>query len=107
MKKNLAIINEKRAKDGLPPVREATSLHNASAKKNPSGFAITEESKKRADTARKKINIDSSAFYSNEAKEGSLAAKARMVENLNKKDVSKTVSNEKDEQADDKEEKNE
>ncbi len=106
VEKNLAIINEKRAKDGLPPVREATSLHNGSAKKNPSGFTITEEGKKRAETARKKINIDSSAFYSNEAKEGSLAAKARMVENLNKKDVSKTDSGEKDEQAGDKEVKN-
>lgn len=84
VEKNLAAINEKRAKDGLPPVKDATALHNVSAKKNPSSFTITEAGKKRAETARKKINIDSSAYYANTPEENSLAAKARMVEKLNK-----------------------
>ncbi len=101
VEKNLEIINEKRAKDGLPPVREATALHNGSARKNPGGYTITEDGKKRAETARKKSNADSSVFYSNPVKEGSLAAKARMVEKLNKKDNSKTVSDKKNEPSDD------
>lgn len=81
---NLAKINEKRAKEGLPPVRDVAGLHSTS-KKN-IGYTVTEESKKRAETAKKKNNSDSSAYYTNEAKEGSLAAKARMVEKLNKKE---------------------
>lgn len=81
---NLAKINEKRAKEGLPPVRDVAGLHSNS-KKN-IGYTVTEESKKRAETAKKKNNADSSAYYTKEAKEGSLAAKARMVEKLNKKE---------------------
>lgn len=87
IEKNLAKINEKRAKEGLPPVRDVTALHNSSGKKGTgTGYVMTEDSKKRAETARKKTNLDSSAYYQKEAKEGSLAAKARMVERLNKKE---------------------
>lgn len=86
IEKNLKAINEKRAKEGLPPIKDATALHNSSAKKNPGSYVVTDESKKRAETARKKVTIDSSDFYKNEAKEGSLAEKARLVERLNKKD---------------------
>lgn len=88
IEKNLEKINEKRAKEGLPPVRDVTALHTGSRKKGgtSTGYTMTEAGKKRAETARKKTNLDSSAYYQKEAKEGSLAAKARMVERLNKKE---------------------
>lgn len=83
IKKNIEKYNRKREKDGLPPER----LNNV-ARVN----TRTVETKKREITSeeRQKQIQDSTEYYKRgEAKPGSLAAKARMVEQYNEKNKKK------------------
>lgn len=83
IKKNIENYNRKREKDGLPPER----LNNV-ARTN----TKTVESKKREITSeeRQKQMEESTEYYKrSEAKPGSLAAKARMVEQYNEKNKKK------------------
>ena len=83
IKKNIEKYNRKREKDGLPPER----LNNV-ARAN----TRTVETKKREITSeeRQKQIQDSTEYYKRgEAKPGSLAAKARMVEQYNEKNKKK------------------
>ena len=83
IKKNIEKYNRKREKDGLPPER----LNNV-ARAN----TRTVETKKREITSeeRQKQIQDSTEYYKRgEVKPGSLAAKARMVEQYNEKNKKK------------------
>lgn len=86
IKKNIEKYNRKREKDGLPPER-LNSVARTSTKtvegKNTNKREITSEE-------RQKQIKDSTEYYKNsEAKPGSLAAKARMVEQYNEKSKKK------------------
>ena len=82
VKKNLEKVNKKRAKQGLPPAK-ITQNANASLK------SIKEnEEKEKADEEIKKEKIakqveESNKFYNDNAKPGSLASKAAMVQKYN------------------------
>lgn len=82
VKKNLEKANKKRAKQGLPPIKEG---------KNVSVKAIQEatekeEQAKLAKIARSQAQVkESNEYYSKDAKPGSLAAKAGMVKKYNEK----------------------
>lgn len=86
IKKNIEKYNRKREKDGLPPER----LNNV-ARTN-TKTVETKKTNKREITSeeRQKQIKDSTEYYKNsEAKPGSLAAKARMVEQYNEKSKKK------------------
>ncbi len=84
VKKNLEKLNEKRAKEGLPParlnekaIREA-QVKPIDAEKAAAKRAATQESIKK-----------STAYYNDNAKPGSLAAKANMVKKFDEKNAKK------------------
>lgn len=82
VKKNLEKVNKKRAKQGLPPAK-ITQNATASLK------AVKEqEEKEKSEEAQKKEKIakqieESSKYYNENAKPGSLASKAAMVQKYN------------------------
>lgn len=89
VKQNLEKYNEKRAKKGLPPDRISgqakASLKNL---KNP---VVEDEEIEKAKNEKRLENIKKSTEYYNNtsAKPGSIAAKARMVEQYNEKNMKK------------------
>lgn len=89
VKQNLEKYNEKRAKKGLPPDRISgqakASLKNL---KNP---VVEDEEAEKAKNEKRLENIKKSTEYYNNtsAKPGSIAAKARMVEQYNEKNMKK------------------
>ncbi len=86
IKKNIEKYNRKREKDGLPPER-LNNVARTNAK-----TVETKKTNKREITSedRQKQIKDSTEYYKNsEAKPGSLAAKARMVEQYNEKSKKK------------------
>lgn len=87
VKKNLEKYNEKRAKQGLPPDRiSGQAKANLKNLKNPvveDEAAIKEKNEKRLENIKK-----STEYYNNTtAKPGSIAAKARMVQQYNEKNM--------------------
>lgn len=84
IKKNVEKMNKKRAKKGLPP---AKVTQNASG----SLRSIQMQEEKEEELRRQKLSQneqkikESNEFYNSEAKPGSLASKARMVQKYNEK----------------------
>ncbi len=79
IKKNIEAYNRKREKNGLPPERLNSVARTSTRNVEPVKREITSEERKRAIQ-------DSTAYYNKgAAKPGSLAAKARMVEQYNEK----------------------
>lgn len=79
IKKNIEKYNRKREKDGLPPEKLNNVARTSAKTVNTKKHEMTPEE-------RAKQIKDSTEFYKNtEAKPGSLAAKARMVEQYNEK----------------------
>ena len=82
VKKNLEKVNKKRAKQGLPPAK-ITQNANASLK----SIKENEEKEKAAEEIKKekiaKQVEESNKFYNDNAKPGSLASKAAMVQKYN------------------------
>lgn len=79
IKKNIEKYNRKREKDGLPPEKLNNVARTSAKTVNTKKHEMTSEE-------RAKQIKDSTEFYKNtEAKPGSLAAKARMVEQYNEK----------------------
>ena len=79
IKKNIEKYNRKREKDGLPPEKLNNVARTSAKTVNTQKHEMTPEE-------RAKQIKDSTEFYKNtEAKPGSLAAKARMVEQYNEK----------------------
>ena len=79
IKKNIEKYNRKREKDGLPPERLNSVARTSTRNVESSKREITSEE-------RQKSIQDSTDFYNKgAAKPGSLAAKARMVEQYNEK----------------------
>lgn len=80
--KNVEKMNKKRAKQGLPPVRQNQTQNGKAFKpapaepKNDNSIEKIAKSKKVQDTA---------SLYNKEAKAGSIASKARMVKTYNEK----------------------
>ncbi|MDO5424278.1 MAG: YidC/Oxa1 family membrane protein insertase [Eubacteriales bacterium] len=87
VEKNLEKENQKRAKQGLPPQKVSAQEKARMTVKEPED----PEKKQIADEARKKKIQDSTEYYQkhSEAKPGSIAAKARMVEQYNEKNKKK------------------
>ena len=79
IKKNIEAYNRKREKNGLPPERLNSVARTSTRNVEPVKREITSEERQRAIQ-------DSTAYYNKgAAKPGSLAAKARMVEQYNEK----------------------
>lgn len=79
IKKNIEKYNRKREKDGLPP-EKLNNVARSSAK------AVNNKKSEMSAAERAKQIQDSTDFYKNtEAKPGSIAAKARMVEKFDEK----------------------
>jgi len=76
--KNLEKVNKKRAKQGLPPAK-VTQNATASLK----AIKAEEEKEKVAEEVKKKQIEESSKYYNTNAKPGSLASKAAMVQKYN------------------------
>lgn len=85
IQKNLDKINEKRKKQGLPP-QKITSQASVNAKQIQADTEAEEKKKAKKEEARQKQIENSTEYYKNHAaKPGSIAAKARMVEQYNEK----------------------
>lgn len=84
IKKNVEKANKKRAKKGLPPAKIS---QNASATLKSMQAAEEKEEVARAQKIEqsKKIMKDSTEYYNKDAKPGSLASKAAMVQKYNEK----------------------
>ena len=83
VKKNLEKVNEKRKKEGLPPL----SAHVPAAVAEPQKKAeVSEEDRQER---QKKIDAATEYYNNKAAKPGSIAAKARMVEQYNEKNMKK------------------
>lgn len=84
IKKNVEKMNAKRAKNGLPP---ANISQNAAInpKKMKEQEAIEEKKRAEKQVRQQKQVQDSTEFYNSDAKPGSLASKARMVQKYNEK----------------------
>lgn len=84
IKKNVERANKKRAKKGLPPAKIS---QNASATLKSMQAAEEKEEAARAQKIEqsKKIMKDSTEYYNKDAKPGSLASKAAMVQKYNEK----------------------
>lgn len=84
IKKNVEKANKKRAKKGLPPAKIS---QNASATLKSMQAAEEKEEAARAQKIEqsKKIMKDSTEYYNKDAKPGSLASKAAMVQKYNEK----------------------
>lgn len=84
IKKNVEKANKKRAKKGLPPTKinqnAAATLRNIQAAEEKEEAARAEKIEKS-----KQIMKDSTEYYNQNAKPGSLAAKAAMVQKYNEK----------------------
>ncbi|MCI8887491.1 MAG: YidC/Oxa1 family membrane protein insertase [Hungatella sp.] len=81
---NVEKANKKRAKKGLPPAKVNTNY--GETLKNMQLEEEKEEAKRAAKVAKsKKIAEESTAYYNQNAKPGSLAAKANMVQKYNEK----------------------
>ena len=91
IKKNLEKYNEKRAKQGLRPenisnvARQNIKNMNAQSEEKEQ----SEESRQKQQEKRLKNIQESTEYYNNTAKPGSLAAKARMVQQYNEKNTKK------------------
>ena len=84
IKSNLEKVNEKRAKQGLPPQRiNETAIRAAQAKP-------VDEAKAAAKKAQTQENIKkATAYYNENAKPGSIASKANMVKKFDEKNLKK------------------
>lgn len=94
MEKSLAKENRQREKMGLPPKKEYGSKGNTKSNTNIKNMSHTSTANiKRPETEqdRKKQIENSTEYYKShsEAKPGSIAAKARMVEQYNEKNKKK------------------
>lgn len=88
IKKNLEKVNKKREKKGLPPAKitknAATNAKNIQAKLE------VEESMREEKMAKRDEQVkESTSYYNNNAKPGSLASKANMVQKYNEKHSNK------------------
>lgn len=87
IEKNVAKMNRKRAKQGLPPAKVSGNANGSIKairdKKNAEAAAEEEHSLRQA--ATKKIVKDSTEYYNNDPKPGSLASKANMVKKYNER----------------------
>lgn len=82
--KNVEKANRKRAKKGLPPAKVSTNA--GEMLKNMQEAEEKEEARRAAIIERtKKIERESTEYYNKDAKPGSLAAKANMVQKYNEK----------------------
>lgn len=91
VKENLAKYNEKRIKQGLRP-EQISNQAKANLKniKEQSETVVSEEKKQLEKEKRLQSMKDSTEYYKNtSAKPGSIAAKARMVEQYNEKNMKK------------------
>lgn len=85
VRKNMEKVNEKRKKQGLPPKK--ISSH---AKVNLKDIERQEEADVKKEEKRQKGIKDSTEYYKNvDAKPGSIASKARMVQQFNEKNTKK------------------
>ncbi len=86
---NLAKANKKREKQGLPPVQPSKNV-TASIKEIKAAEAVTEAELEAREKARiEKMNRSTEYYKSGQAKPGSLAAKAGMVQQYNEKNSNK------------------
>lgn len=88
VKKNMEKYNQKREKQGLPPERISNQAKaNLKNLKNP---AVEDEKAVQSKREKRLANIkESTEYYNNTAKPGSIAAKARMVQQYNEKNNKK------------------
>ena len=87
VKQNIEKYNEKRKKQGLPP--ERISMQAKASLRNMKNMEEDEESIKLKRDKRLADIKQSTEYYNNTAKPGSLAAKARMVQQYNEKTIKK------------------
>ena len=88
--KNREKQNKKRAKQGLPPIRDNANSKASNVSRNNSK-KVENTVKKEPTMPNKNLkNVDSSKYYENHNyKEGGIASKARMVQNYNEKKTKK------------------
>lgn len=88
VKKNMEKYNQKREKQGLPPERISNQAKaNLKNLKNP---AVEDEKTVQSKREKRLADIkESTEYYNNTAKPGSIAAKARMVQQYNEKNNKK------------------
>jgi YidC/Oxa1 family membrane protein insertase len=91
--RNLEKQNKKRAKKGLPPLKSFADDKDSKKSSLTSRFAgqqDTTNTPKKNMPSKKSSRVDSSAYYkSQDAKQGGIASKARMVTDHNQKSVKK------------------
>lgn len=88
VKENMEKYNAKREKQGLPP--EKISNQAKANLKNIKNPVVEDESKIKARSEKRLADIKASTdYYNNTAKPGSIAAKARMVQQYNEKNMKK------------------
>lgn len=85
VKQNLEKINEKRAKQGLPPKKINVNAQRKAMEAEKRRVANSEEDKKKREAEVKK----STEYYSQNGKKGSIASKASMVKQYNEKNTKK------------------
>ncbi len=83
IRKNVEKANKKRAKKGLPPNKPTTIAQAMKAMQEAEEKEKAEQERKAAKT--KKLVEDSTAYYNQNAKPGSLASKVNMVQKYNEK----------------------
>lgn len=84
VKKNLEKLNEKRAKQGLPPERLNEKAIRAAQVKPVDEKALAEKRAKNQERIK-----EATAYYNEDAKPGSLASKANMVKKFEEKNAKK------------------
>lgn len=88
--KNREKQNKKRAKQGLPPIRDNANGKVSNVSRNNSRKVETTVKKEPTMPNKNLKNVDSSKYYENHNyKEGGIASKARMVQNYNEKKTKK------------------
>ena len=89
MKKNIEKQNKKREMKGLPPIRDNANI-NVRKNYNKTLAQIEEETRKKKEPSRPVEKQDNTKYYEEHGmKQGSIASKARMVEEYNKKNQKK------------------
>lgn len=90
IEKNREKQNKKRAKQGLPPIRDNANSKASNVSRNNSKKVETTVKKEPTMPNKNLKNVDSSKYYENHNyKEGGIASKARMVQNYNEKKTKK------------------
>ena len=84
-KRNMEKLNEKRAKNGLPPEKMNSNAHISTRNIETSNYGVSASKRRELQRRASEVSENTSASSSSKVKPGSLAAKANMVKDYNEK----------------------